>query len=140
MSFIKTQFSATLVRLTKCMLRIARGIATPSTSGGQAGMSRTPSSWTVDMSTRRSILDKLSSGEATSIIGPVDNRRSSLLGFQATFRPSNIVQLFQNFSVKMEFDLLSVDTDSYDWFMIEAILEAGYRPRVICTEINSSSV
>ena len=87
------------------VLRIARGSATPSTSRGQAGMSRTPSSWTVDMSTRRSNLDKLSSGEAISI-----------------------------------FDLLSVDTDSYDWFMIEAILEAGYRPRVICIEINSSSV
>jgi len=56
---------------------------------------------------------------------------------QVIFWPSNIVEHFQNFGVKMEFDLLSIDTDSYDWFMIEAILTAGYRPRVIVTEVNS---
>ena len=53
------------------------------------------------------------------------------------FRPSNIIQLFKKFEVKKEFDFLSVDTDTYDWFMLEAILDAGYRPRVICVEINS---
>ena len=52
------------------------------------------------------------------------------------FWPSNIVQLFQEFGVKTHFDLLSVDMDSYDWFMLERILEAGYRPRVIVVEIN----
>lgn len=53
------------------------------------------------------------------------------------FWPSNIIQLFKKFEVKKEFDFLSVDTDTYDWFMLEAILDAGYRPRVICVEINS---
>ena len=53
------------------------------------------------------------------------------------FRPSNIVELFQKFDVKREFDFLSVDTDTHDWFMLEAILEAGYRTCVICVEINS---
>ena len=47
------------------------------------------------------------------------------------FWPSNIVQLFQEFGVKTHFDLLSVDMDSYDWFMLERILEAGYKPRVV---------
>ena len=52
------------------------------------------------------------------------------------FWPDNIVQLFREFRVKTHFDLLSVDMDSYDWFMLERILEAGYRPRVIVVEIN----
>ena len=56
---------------------------------------------------------------------------------QVIFWPSNIVTHFQKFGVKVEFDFLSVDTDSYDWFMIEAILEAGYKPRVIATEYNA---
>ena len=43
---------------------------------------------------------------------------------------------FTKFKVPTKFDLLSVDTDGYDWFMIETILEAGYRPRVIVTEFN----
>ena len=52
------------------------------------------------------------------------------------FWPDNIVQLFREFRVKTHFDLLSVDMDSYDWFMLERILEAGYKPRVIVVEIN----
>jgi len=53
------------------------------------------------------------------------------------FWPSNIIKLFERFGVKKEFDFLSVDTDNYDWFMLEAILLGGYRPRVICVEVNS---
>ena len=53
------------------------------------------------------------------------------------FRPSNIVNHFERFGVPYNFDLLSVDTDAYDWFMLEAIFEAGYKPRVVLTEINS---
>ena len=52
------------------------------------------------------------------------------------FWPDNIVQLFREFQVKTHFDLLSVDMDSYDWFILERILEAGYKPRVIVVEIN----
>ena len=52
------------------------------------------------------------------------------------FWPDNIVQLFREFRVKTHFDLLSVDMDSYDWFILEAILEAGYEPRVIIIECN----
>ena len=56
---------------------------------------------------------------------------------QAIFWPDNIISLFEKFGVKKKFDFLSVDTDSYDFFMVEAILAAGYRPRVIATEINA---
>ena len=54
------------------------------------------------------------------------------------FWPDNIVELFQRFQVKKTFDLLSVDTDSYDFFMVEAILEAGYQPRVVIVEYNAN--
>ena len=40
--------------------------------------------------------------------------------------------------MKKEFDLLSEDSDSYDFFMLEAILAAGYRPRVIMVEYISN--
>ena len=52
------------------------------------------------------------------------------------FWPDNIVQLFREFQVKTHFDLLSVDMDSYDWFMLERILEAGYKPRVMIIIVN----
>ena len=52
------------------------------------------------------------------------------------FYPDNIISLFERFNVKKQFDLLSVDTDSYDFFMLEAILDGGYRPRVIIVEVN----
>jgi len=57
---------------------------------------------------------------------------------QVLFWPSNILDHFKKFKVPQEFDLLSVDTDSYDWFMIEAILQGGYHPRVIVTEWNAN--
>lgn len=57
---------------------------------------------------------------------------------QVIFWPHNIVCLFATFQVKKKFDFLSVDTDSPDFFILEAILAAGYRPRVIAIEINAS--
>ena len=36
----------------------------------------------------------------------------------------------------MQFDLLSVDIDSYDLWVWRALLGAGYRPRVVMTEFN----
>ena len=56
---------------------------------------------------------------------------------QVIFWPSNIVSHFETFGEKKEFDFLSVDTDSYDWFMLEAIFMAGYKPRVVAVEINA---
>ena len=55
---------------------------------------------------------------------------------QVIFWPDTILGIFSRFGVKQVFDLLSVDTDSHDFFMIETILDDGYRPRVIITEIN----
>ena len=53
------------------------------------------------------------------------------------FWPDNIIELFQKFEVLKHFDFLSVDMDSYDWFMLEKILEAGYEPRVVIIEANT---
>jgi len=54
------------------------------------------------------------------------------------FWPDNILEHFNNFGVKKTFDFLSVDTDSYDFFMLEKILEADYKPRVIAVEYNAN--
>jgi len=54
------------------------------------------------------------------------------------FWPDNIVNLFERFGVKKNFDFLSEDSDSYDFFMTEAILEAEYSPRVIMMEYNAN--
>ena len=57
---------------------------------------------------------------------------------KVVFWPDNIVDHFKTFDVKKTFDLLSVDTDSYDFFMLEAILLANYTPRVIIVEYNAN--
>ena len=51
--------------------------------------------------------------------------------------PHNIVSLFRKYNVPKKFDLLSVDTDFKDWYILRNILKAGYRPRVIIAEVNS---
>ena len=48
----------------------------------------------------------------------------------------NIVMLFERYNVPKEFDFLSVDIDGNDYYVTDEILRAGYRPRVICSEIN----
>ena len=65
------------------------------------------------------------------------NENSEINLFKEFFYPHNIVPLFKKYNVRQEFDLLSVDTDSYDFFTLTAILEAGYNPRVIIVEYNS---
>ena len=54
------------------------------------------------------------------------------------FWPDNIINLFEKYGVNQKFDFLSLDVDSYDWFMLEAILVAGYSPRVVMCEYNSN--
>ena len=44
---------------------------------------------------------------------------------QVIFWPDNIVSLLERFGVKKKFDFLSEDSDSYDFFMTEAILEVS---------------
>jgi hypothetical protein len=49
--------------------------------------------------------------------------------------PENVVSLLSANKVPQEFGFLSLDIDSYDYFVLEEILNS-YRPSLICTEIN----
>jgi hypothetical protein len=51
---------------------------------------------------------------------------------------SNIANIFETYKVPKDLDYLSCDMDSHDLFVFEAILQGGYRPRVITTEYNSN--
>lgn len=48
----------------------------------------------------------------------------------------NICDLFVKYSVPKEFDLLSIDIDGNDLYVLENILIGGYAPRVIINEFN----
>ncbi|KAL3899463.1 MAG: hypothetical protein SGCHY_002037, partial [Lobulomycetales sp.] len=58
--------------------------------------------------------------------------------FNHFIRSDNIVDLFREHKVPHQtlFDLLSVDIDSNDYYVLKNILEAGYKPRVIILEVN----
>jgi len=52
--------------------------------------------------------------------------------------PENVVPLLQAHSVPLALTLLNLDIDSYDLFVLQQMLEAGFQPRVISMEINES--
>jgi hypothetical protein len=49
--------------------------------------------------------------------------------------PNNIVELLRGASVPQSFEFLSLDLDSYDHFVLAALLDE-FRPQLICAEIN----
>lgn len=50
---------------------------------------------------------------------------------------SNTVDLFMKYKVPMNFDVLSVDVDTFDFWILERLLNSGlYRPRIIIVEVN----
>jgi hypothetical protein len=50
--------------------------------------------------------------------------------------PFNIKSLLETFEVPTDFDLLNLDIDSYDLHVMESLLKARFRPKVISMEIN----
>lgn len=48
----------------------------------------------------------------------------------------NIVSLFQKYKIPSSFDVLAVDIDGNDWYVLHQILMASYKPRVIICEYN----
>lgn len=50
--------------------------------------------------------------------------------------PHNVCALLAGNEVPKEFDLLNLDIDSYDLFVLESVLSDGYRPKVVTMEIN----
>jgi hypothetical protein len=49
--------------------------------------------------------------------------------------PENVVRLLREHAVPRDFSVLSLDIDSYDYWVLDAVL-GGFRPRVVVTEIN----
>ena len=52
--------------------------------------------------------------------------------------PENVAALLAAHRVPKDLALMNLDIDSYDLFVIQALLTAGYRPQVISMEINES--
>jgi len=49
--------------------------------------------------------------------------------------PLNVCDFFKAYGVSNNFGILSIDVDSYDYFILDALL-CSYRPSIICAEIN----
>ena len=49
--------------------------------------------------------------------------------------PENVVPLLEAYGVETNFGVLSVDIDSYDYWVLDAVL-GSYRPQLVVTEIN----
>ncbi|HEY0098979.1 MAG TPA: hypothetical protein VGB76_08495 [Pyrinomonadaceae bacterium] len=49
--------------------------------------------------------------------------------------PENVVPLLEAYNIEREFGVLSLDIDSYDYWVLDALL-AEFRPRIVVTEIN----
>jgi len=49
--------------------------------------------------------------------------------------PENVLDLFKKFNVPQKFEILNLDIDSYDLFVIKKLLES-YKPKIISMEIN----
>ena len=63
-----------------------------------------------------------------------DFRNARLVRSRVT--PSNIGSLLESCEVPKEATVLNLDIDSYDLYVIEEMLRAGYKPKVISMEIN----
>jgi len=50
---------------------------------------------------------------------------------------NNVIELFEKYNVPSEFDLLSLDIDSHDFYVLNKILEK-YSPRIIVCEYNAT--
>ncbi|MEV4419459.1 hypothetical protein AB0L40_05710 [Patulibacter sp. NPDC049589] len=63
------------------------------------------------------------------------HRRSPQVALVRTFvDPQNVCALLSAHRISATFGFLNLDIDSYDYFVLEALLET-YRPTLICTEI-----
>lgn len=49
--------------------------------------------------------------------------------------PSNVISLLEAYEIAKDFEVLSLDIDSYDYWVLDSLL-THFRPRIIVTEIN----
>lgn len=67
------------------------------------------------------------------------HRKSDMLSFhRETITSENIVALFDKYGVPERPDYVSIDLDSIDLWVLQAILRSRYRPRVFTIEYNSN--
>ena len=53
--------------------------------------------------------------------------------------PYNIVSLLNGFEAPRDFDVLNLDIDSYDYFVLREMLKSEFRPKIISAEINEKT-
>jgi len=58
--------------------------------------------------------------------------------FQATLTQDNIADIFREHGVPQDVDYVSIDVDSVDLWLLQGLLSAGYKPRVISVEYNAN--
>ena len=49
---------------------------------------------------------------------------------------SNVIQILEKYKTSKNIDLLSIDIDSMDWYVLKAMLKHDYKPNVIMLEFN----
>jgi|LauGreDrversion4_1035100.scaffolds.fasta_scaffold59184_2 hypothetical protein len=59
-----------------------------------------------------------------------------LTKIQSFVNPQNVVQMLTEHGLEKEIDFFSLDIDSYDYVVAEALINWGFRPAVVCVEIN----
>ena len=74
----------------------------------------------------------------TGLLMDGGNENNAINLHKEMIHPDNIVDLFKKYDVPKEPDYLSEDTDFADYWLWKAILEAGYHPRIVESEINSN--
>jgi hypothetical protein len=62
-------------------------------------------------------------------------RLAGVAACHARVTPQMIVPLLKEHHITREFDVLSLDIDSYDYLVLDAVL-SDFRPRIVVTEIN----
>jgi len=72
----------------------------------------------------------------TGLLLDVDNENPKINLWRHQLSADNIVSVFKQHNVLKEPDYLSVDVDSIDLWLLKAIFEGGYRPRVVTIEYN----
>ena len=73
----------------------------------------------------------------TGLMMDGSNNREEIHLHKEIITYDNILSLFKKYNVSQTFDVLSVDTDLYDWWILSKILGEGkYKPRIIIVEVN----
>ncbi|MDQ3906933.1 MAG: hypothetical protein M3268_01175, partial [Acidobacteriota bacterium] len=62
-------------------------------------------------------------------------RLEGVSAVHARVTPQGVVTRLEDHSIPREFDVLSLDIDSYDYLVLDALL-SHFRPRIVVTEIN----